>query len=167
MNELPHLIKQHLETTIVNGIPLKETIRYIVLCKGVPYKLQSRHDWSGIGGLPPHNNVSLQSLLSIIGNDNYNDLLLSLFNGATIYDNPYSDVDWMTMDYRFLPNFFINSYGIKLSYLVTRLDGLNFAKVVKMIDNSVNADMTGTKTWILDAHPGAGTRWIKRKYCIW
>lgn len=23
-----------------------------------------------------------------------------------------------------------------------------------MIDNAVNADMTGTKTWVLDSHPG-------------
>lgn len=146
-------IKLYLENTFVNGIPLKETIRYIVLCKGIPFKLQSRYDWSG-NNLPPNKNVSLQSLLSIIGNSNYYNRLLSLFNGAFIYANPYDDVDWMTMDYRFLPNHFTNQHGLTLSYLVSRLDGLSYEQVTSMIYNAVNADMTGAKTWVLDAHPG-------------
>jgi hypothetical protein len=137
-------IKQYLETKIVNGIPLKETIRYIVLCKGVPYKLQSRHDWSGTGGLPPNNNISLQSLLSILNNEPYYDNLVSLFNvGTPNYTNPYYEAakeSFWYLEYRFLPDFYSNSAGTKLSYLVTRLDGLSIEDTQQMIDNSVSAD---------------------------
>jgi hypothetical protein len=41
-------IRTHLLTTYVNGQPLKDIIRFIVLCKGVPYKINDRKDsWKG------------------------------------------------------------------------------------------------------------------------
>ncbi|GAB4294319.1 MAG: hypothetical protein Kow0098_15840 [Ignavibacteriaceae bacterium] len=150
-------IKNKLDTTIINnGDTLKNVIRYIVLCKGIPFRLQARYDWSGINNLPPHHNVSLQSLLSILGNDDYYDLLLDLFNGVENYNNPYYAVDYnLTMNFRFLPNYFKNNYGIYLSYLVTRLDGLSYSNTIQMIENALNADKSGQRTWILDDDPGA------------
>ena len=141
--------------TVVNGQPLKNTIRYIVLCKGIPYKLQARYDHSGID-MPPNKNVSLQSLLSILNNEPYYTTIFTLFNQNTTldYTNPYAaDIaeKYWYLDFRFLPDFFINDGGMKLSYLVTRLDGLDETQTKNMIDHSYLADTSGTKTWVLDA----------------
>lgn len=137
---------------------LTSTIRYIVLCKGIPYKIQAMGDWSGIG--TPQKNVSLQSLLSVLNNEPYYTTLLNLYNGANFsYANPYymiNNEDYYYLDYRFLPDFYSNMDGIKLSYLVTRLDGLSYSDVVQMIDNSVIADTSGLRTWILDYSNGYG-----------
>ncbi|HSH64807.1 MAG TPA: TIGR03790 family protein, partial [Bacteroidia bacterium] len=145
-------IKQHLENTFVNGVPLKETIRYIVLCKGIPFKIQAMGDWSGIN--TPQKNVSLQSLLSLLNNEPYLTTLEDLYSTPINRENPYNmknNDNYYYLDYRFLPDFYVNPAGRKLSYLVTRLDGLSYSDVVQMIDNAVNADTSGQRTWILDA----------------
>ncbi|MDY0083986.1 MAG: hypothetical protein RBR74_12450 [Ignavibacteriaceae bacterium] len=146
-------IKNHLENTFVNGVPLKETIRYIVLCKGVPYKIQSRFDLDGIYN-PGNNNVSLQSLLSILNNEPYHTTLETSFLSDIKRSNPYYEAakdNFWHLDYRFLPDFYINSSGVKLSYLVTRLDGLSYADLQFIIDNAVNAYTSGSRTCILDS----------------
>jgi uncharacterized protein (TIGR03790 family) len=151
----------HIALPIKNYIAennLSSTIRYIVLCKGVPYKIQAMGDWDGINN-PINKNVSLQCLLSLLNNEPYYTTLQNLFNG-TGYSakNPFNmedNDDYYYLDYRFLPDHYINEGGLKLSYLVTRLDGLSYTDVTEMIDNAKNADMSGERTWVLDAHPGA------------
>ena len=150
-NHIAVPIKEHLENTFVNGVPLKESIRYIVLCK-VPYKIQAMGDWDGID--VPQKNVSLQSLLSLLNNEPYLTTLENLFTNPANRENPYymeNNDNYYYLDYRFLPDFYTNIGGRKLSYLVTRLDGLSYADVTQMIDNAVNADTSGLRTWVLDA----------------
>lgn len=154
-NHIATKIKDHLEITFVNGVPLKETIRYIVLCKGVPYKIQAMGDWDGLPPVPPNKNVSLQSLIALLNNEPYLTTLETLFFSYINRTNPYYMEhidDYYYLDYRFLPDFFTYPGGLKLSYLVTRLDGLNFENVTQMIDNAANADTTGLRTWILDGN---------------
>lgn len=40
-------IQNYLRSKIVDGDTLKNIIRYIVLCKGVPIRIPARWDWSG------------------------------------------------------------------------------------------------------------------------
>lgn len=152
-------IKQHLENTFVNGKKLKETIRYIVLCKGIPPKLQSRYDVSGVG-YPEYYNVSLQNLLCILNNEPYYDILKTFFSngGGGLRTNAYYTLfpQILNMNYRFLPDFFTNSNGLKISYLVSRLDGLTYADVRNSIYNSFNSDKTGLSTWIIDGYSQLG-----------
>jgi len=53
-------IAYHLRTTVVNGDTLKNTIRFIVLCKGVPFKIQAAGDWSVPG------NINVDALLCML-----------------------------------------------------------------------------------------------------
>ncbi len=132
---------------------LTSTIRYIVLCKGVPYKIQAGSDWQALPG-----NLTVDGLLSILNTSNYDTFLLQTLFDAVNYqpkiNNPYFDSDKnFTLDYRFLPDRFMKIMGtdtIKLSYLVSHLDGLSFEIVKGIIDSSKNADTTGTATWVLD-----------------
>lgn len=142
---------------------LAPKIRYIVLCKGVPYKIQAQHDWRGAPG-----NLTVDGLLCMLNTADYSDLLDSLYENykrsATLQtgwmrlpmiDNKYFDADKnFSTDYRFVPDAFTtqwDSFNVKLSYLVAHLDGLSFDIVKGIIDSSKNADTSGTATWILDA----------------
>jgi uncharacterized protein (TIGR03790 family) len=130
---------------------LRNTIRYIVLCKGVPCKIQAagNDDYQG--------NVSLDGLLCILNTDgnNYESFLHYLFPLGL--NNPYHNADAdLTMDYRFLPDHFTTLQGsdtVKLSYLVSHLDGIDLQNVYNIIDRSVNADTTGDGWWIIDDDP--------------
>lgn len=170
-------IKNHLNTTYnQNGDLLKDVIRYIVLCKGIPHKIRSGHIW--IGGNEPNNwahktriNVSVDALLCLINNNTdiltlYNNpptpvtppLGLGMFaDGADpVSWNPYFSPDEETsfsFDYRFLPNYFTSETGWKLNYLVSRLDGKNLDEVILMIDRSLNTDKSGLSEWVIDDRP--------------
>lgn len=159
-------IKNHL---INNN--LTSTIRYIVLCKGVPFKVQAAADSSNVIC-----NITLDGLLCMLNTNNYESLLHSIYSQYRSYaipdtlycnpcqmqiTNPYYNVDpSFTMNYRFLPSQFTrnwNGYTIKLDYLVSHLDGLNYDIVKGMINKSVNADKSGTGTWIIDNDPSPWT----------
>lgn len=72
-------IRNHLLTTYVNGTQLKDIIRFIVFCKGVPFRIQARQE-SGAGF---RNNVPLDGLIAIIGETflpNNEDAILNFYH---------------------------------------------------------------------------------------
>jgi hypothetical protein len=145
---------------------LTSTIRYIVLCKGVPSKIQAGGDYSMNNG-----NVAVDGLLCMLNSNNYESLLSALYtyyrsgsNPPPYYNyrtptinNPYYSTDpGYTFDYRFKPDHFTtswNGFSIKLSYLVSHLDGTGYNVVVDMIDRSLDPDVSGTAFWVLDDDP--------------
>ena len=159
-------IKIYLNTTInINGDTLKNVIRYIVLCKGIPLKIRSAHIFVLNGyAHKTRLNVSVDALLCLVNND---DDILTLYNNPPtplepplpggIFDedpvggNPFYDSDPnLTMDYRFISDYFETTKGWKLNYLVSRLDGLDLDNVIDMIDRSSTADTTGNGVWVID-----------------
>jgi uncharacterized protein (TIGR03790 family) len=162
LEEVVNPIRLHLQQN-----NLTSTIRYIVICRGVPYKIQATGDWSVPG------NISLDGLLCMLNTENYDNFVEAIFNVYTaqcyfnscdphappcysspFITNPYFDRDPnFEMNARFLSDYYTGSWGLynyKLSYLVSRLDGLSYEIVTDIIDKSLNADMTGNKKWILD-----------------
>lgn len=156
---LPHAWKYFLDfiaTPIQNWITnyqLNTQIRYIVLCKGIPNKIQSRGDWSGSGEYGANGNLSIDGLLCLLNSYNYNNLILNYIYKDGRVLNPYflQDVN-NTLNYHFLPDYF--TYGsYSLSYLISHLDALSYSLVIKMIDRSLFADKSGNGLWILDDDP--------------
>lgn len=150
VDNIANPIRQHL---INNN--LQNQIRYIVLCKGVPFKIQAGGDWDHLGG-----NLTVDGLLCMLNTENFDALLDSLFlkiitNAEPIIENPYFNADKdFSLNHRFLTNRYDtlwNGFNVQLSYLVSHLDGLSFDIVKGIIDSSKNADTTGTATWVLDA----------------
>lgn len=153
LEEVADKIKEHL----VNN-NLTSTIRYIVMCQGVPYKLQARGDHSTPA------NISIDGLLCMLNTANYHDFIQDIFNqfltqnqgwyGSPFISNPYLDKDSnFNFNARFKPNYYSgswSSHNYKLSYLISRLDGLSLEIIKDMIDKSVNADKSGEAAWIID-----------------
>ncbi|HSW56315.1 MAG TPA: T9SS type A sorting domain-containing protein [Ignavibacteriaceae bacterium] len=147
-------IENYLNTTLVNGQPLKNRINYIVLCKGMPLKVRST----------PYNETSLtrrqasvSALLCLINQPEPSKHFLQYYN--TIYTssnsgfalNPYYSIDpSVTMNYRFKSNHFVNENGWYTQYLVSRLDGEFYTSVFGMIDRQFNPDYSGEKLWAID-----------------
>jgi len=164
IEEIANPIRLHLENN-----NLTETIRYIVMCQGVPYKIQAVGDWSSPG------NVSVDGLLCMLNTDDYDDFVETIFNNlvddcypgcvpppyhcysSPVISNPYFDKDsTFNFNSRFKPDNYTGSWGgynYRLSYLVSRLDGLSFEIIKDMIDKSVAADKSGEAAWILDNTP--------------
>jgi hypothetical protein len=129
------------------------SVRYILLMKGVPSKAQSEGDWCcDVPG-----NVTVDGLLCMLNSPDYESLIFSIVNDTIGFGNPYRDVDPnFTMDYRFLPDHFTtyhNGYTVKLSYLVSHLDGISYNVVKGIIDHSIEPDISGTAAWIIDNEP--------------
>lgn len=145
-------IQSYLRSKIVNGDTLKNTIRYIVLCKGVPIRIQARWNWSGAGFFYRWN-VAVDPLLCYLNQSAPNFSILSIY-GTNYYNhsNPYRQVDIdFSFNYRFKSNHFpIQNTNLKLSYLISRLDGLTKDKVIDLIDKSSEPDHSGEKTWVID-----------------
>jgi len=162
-------IAYHLRTTLVNGEPLKNTIRFIVLCKGVPFRILTTPDHSG----SCNQNVPVDALLCFLGEDINNPYhLMSFLNLETpspipphpcrgIYsiENPYFNADPnFSMDHNFQPNFYSKynyhfNRDVTLSYLVTHLDAMSFNDVKNMIDSSIAAINSNDYDWFIDADP--------------
>ncbi len=149
-------IQNYLNNTIVNGQPLKNRIKYIVFCKGIPHKIRylpydditwkSRYRW----------HASVGALLCLINQpDNRN--FLQLYNTyVTSHNNPLYGVDAnATMNYRFKSNHFVNAGGWYTQYLVSWLNGDTYSDVIAMIDRSATPNYSGQKTWIIDDDPYA------------
>jgi len=143
-------IKEHL---INNN--LTSTIRYIVLCKGTPFYIQAACDSTNVIA-----NLAVDGLLAMLGTNNYDILLDSIYNKYRSYavpnyhvypnyyqqmqiTNPYYNVDQnLNMNYRFKPGVFTRSWNghtIKLDYLISHLDGISYSMVKNMIDLSSEA----------------------------
>ena len=145
-------IQNYLKTKIVNGDTLKNIIRYIVLCKGVPMKIQSKYDSSGVGQ-EYRKNVALDPFLCFLNQPDPSFSILNFYNTSFRNGNsPYYHVDYdYTFNYRFKSNYYtLYNLGIKLSYLVSRLDGLTKTKTLQMIDKSAAPDYSGENTWVID-----------------
>ncbi len=161
-------IAEKLRTTFVNGTPLKDIIRFIVLCKGVPFRIMTKPDDSE----SCNQNVPVDGLLCFLGediNDPYH--LMDYLNmvGAENeqcretfdIDNPYYNADPnFTMDHMFLPNHYNGTAiihgqqkNITLSYLITHLDGMSLNDVENMIDSSIAAINSSGYDWFIDADP--------------
>lgn len=144
-------IQNYLNNTFVSGDTLKNVIRYIVLCKGVPLKVQARWDWSG--AFNRRWNIATDVLLTYLCQPDPNFSILDLYNTVRYsHVNPYRRVDLSYLfNYRFKSRYFsIQNSNLNLSYLVSRLDGLTKDKVLQLIDKSVDPDYSGTSTWVLD-----------------
>lgn len=155
-------IKEHL----VNN-NLSETVRYIVLVKGVPFKVQAGADSGSVIC-----NVSVDGLLCMLGSDNYESLLDSIYNKYRSYaqpdpnycrhcqlqiTNPYYNADPnLSMNNRFKPGVFTTNWDgftIRLDYLISHLDGTSYEMVKDMIDRSTQAINADNYDWFIDADP--------------
>ncbi len=151
-------IENHLNTTIVNGVVLKNTIRYIVMCKGVPIKLQAYIDFDADLDPDPNvesnpsywtkYNVSVDALTCLL----YNPVINLYGTSYNSLSNPYYIQADMSFHFneRFLTNYFHNGSWY-VNYLVTRLDGNSYNDIIGMIDRANASDYAGNKWWILDA----------------
>ncbi len=150
---------------------LTNTIRYIVLCKGVPFKIEAAGDVSA------NANVTVESLLCMLNTDDYEGFIQDIYeifhqhsqpdpnyNYTPIIYNPYCsgtygiDPDY-NFNWRFSTDYFSWSWSghtVKLSYLVSHLDGISYDVVKDMIDRSKDPDMSGTATWVIDDDPQLG-----------
>lgn len=127
---------------------LTSTIRYIVLCKGVPFKIQAAGDYMGAQG-----NLTVGGLLCMLNTADYESFIENTIYPFNAKANPYYNVDPnFTMEYRFLPDHFTGS-DYNLSYLVSHLDGVDYETVKGIIDRSVSPDTSGEGWWILDGDP--------------
>lgn len=151
---------------------LTNTIRYIVLCKGVPFKIQASGDFSSANA-----NVTVESLLCMLNTDNYEGLIQDVYevyhqhsqpdpyyNHSPIIPNPYYSGNYgidpnYSFNWRFLTDHFTlnwSGHTVKLSYLVSHIDGLSYNVVKGMIDKSADPNMSGTAAWIIDDDPSLG-----------
>lgn len=164
IEEVANPIRQHLQNN-----NLTSTIRYIVMCQGVPFKIQAVGDWSSPG------NISVDGLLCMLNTEDYDDFVETIFNNlvddcypgcvppacysSPVISNPYFDKDNnFNFNARFKPDCYTGywgGYNYKLSYLVSRLDGLSFEIIKAMIDKSVAADKSGEAAWIIDNDPAS------------
>jgi len=151
-------IANYLKTTYVNGTPLKDIIRFIVLCKDVPFRIDARQEDADSRGT----NVICANLLTHLG-ETFEDssALLSYYNNYPGIPNPYFNADAnFTFDYHFIPNHFqTNAFvngqlrNIPLSYLVTHLSAPRYSDVTGMIDRSKNAIYAKNYIWFTDLDP--------------
>lgn len=138
-------LETYLETNSNGGTLLKDLIRYIVLVRGVPMKIQTE-DYQPVA--PRRYNVSVDGLVCLLYQP-VETLYGTLFLQPTV--SPYFDVDpGITMNHRFLPHHYTGSNDWKLSYLVSRLDGDSQSDITGMIDRSADSDYSGEDYWVLD-----------------
>ncbi len=122
------------------GNPLRSKIKYIVLTKGIPYKIKALNssekyfaDYS-----------SVDASVAMLFNGDYNTRWYAM--------NPYFNQDPDFQGHSpFIPEFYTNFYNQRLSFLVTRLDGYSVGDIKGMIDRAVRADTTSRNfTFIID-----------------
>jgi len=159
-------IANHLNNTYVNGVPLKDIIRFIVLCKGIPYRINTKTD---DGGSSWNHNVTVDRLLCFLGEtiDDPNALLRYYYSSEVFpcsgegydIDNPFYNADPnFSMEKVFLPNQYstYNTYfneNLTLSYLITHLDASSLDIVKNMIDSSIAAINSHNYDWFIDSDP--------------
>ncbi len=110
------------------GSALRSKIKYIVLTKGIPHRIRTYEtseyyyaDYS-----------SVDAALSMIFNGHYS------INGRI--ENPYYKQDPAFEGISpFVPEFYTNTFGNRLSFLVSRLDGYSVSDVKAMIKKGIEA----------------------------
>ncbi|HAS80666.1 MAG: Fibronectin type III domain protein [Candidatus Nomurabacteria bacterium GW2011_GWE1_32_28] len=131
-----------IKTSIENYLTssgLKNSIKYIVLVKGVPLKIQSTNGFE-------YSTTNYSSVDSAV------TLLYENYDTTWHLSNPYYNVDpSYTKSYRFQSEHFsIN--GVYLRYLVTRLDGYTISDIKGMIDRAFTTNTSGDGYWVIDDH---------------
>ncbi|MBZ0178467.1 MAG: TIGR03790 family protein, partial [Melioribacteraceae bacterium] len=144
-----------ISTTNNEGDILKNVIDFIVVCKGIPLKIQYMNEepWSSI---TTRGNAAVDPLLCLVNQEkNPNFAITDLF--GTEYDdieNPYYNFDENNnFSDRFKNRTYFTIFNgdtLSLNYLVTRLDGQNLSTIENMIDNALESDLSGEKTFIID-----------------
>jgi len=131
-------IKSALESYLTSS-GLKTSIKYIVLVKGIPLKIQYTNNAS-------YGSTDYSSVDAAVC------LLFETYSIVWRIANPYYNVDpSYTKSFRFKTEHF-STDGVYLRYLTTRLDGYTVADIKGMIDRAVAADTSGTGYWIIDGH---------------
>ena len=136
---------------------LKDQIDYIVLCKGIPIKLNSG-DRGWLRYWPSYN-ISLDGLLCLLQTENNNNpSIMKLYPIPPTYgyncyvDNTYRGIDLsFNFNHRFKANHYITNKTLndnttaefKIACLVSHLDGRNLTDVLRMIDNNCLAISRG------------------------
>jgi uncharacterized protein (TIGR03790 family) len=143
-------IAQHLNTTIVNSDTLKNIIRFIVLCKGIPFRIEARpshNEWLGLG-----QNTPIDGILCLVGETINNPDALLAYYGHSVA-NPYYNADPnFSIKKFFVPNQYSDN-NVTISYLVTHLDGVSYEVITDMIERSKAAINPGDYDWLIDADP--------------
>lgn len=131
-------IKAAIESYLTSS-DLKTSIKYIVLVKGIPLKIQATNGTAY--GVTNYSSVDAAVCL-----------LYETYDTTWRLSNPYYNPDSSyTKAYRFDTEHFSQS-GVYLRYLVTRLDGYTVANMESMIDKGFASDTSGTGYWIIDDH---------------
>ncbi|MDP3149200.1 MAG: right-handed parallel beta-helix repeat-containing protein [Ignavibacteria bacterium] len=144
------------------------SIRYIVLCKGTPFYIQAACDSTNVIA-----NLAVDGLLAMLGTNNYDILLDSIYSKYRSYAVPnyhiwdywqqmqitnpyYTGSAYLNMDNRFNGGVFTESWNgntIKFDYLVSHLDGISYNIIEGMIDKSALAINSDNYDWFIDADP--------------
>jgi len=145
-------LEYYLNNTYYNGQLLKDIVRYLVICKGLPLKVRYADSFEWNWQATYRNRVSIDATLCLI---NQNKNLLDLFEtDALSFKNPYFVADeFFTLENRFISNYFTNEQGWKLNYLVSRLDGDTYEDVIALIDSSVKTPPENIGHWVIDGDP--------------
>lgn len=156
--------------TYLENNNLTSTIRYIVLCKGVPFKIEAAGDVSA------NANITVESLLCMLNTDSYEGFIQDIYevfhsqcyeevyNYKPVIHNPYCSGTYgidpnYNFSWRFSTDHFTwnwSGHTVKLSYLVSHLDGISYNVVKNMMDRSIAPDMSGTSAWVVDDDPQLG-----------
>jgi uncharacterized protein (TIGR03790 family) len=138
-------IRQQIENVLnserdLNGILLRGKIKYIVLTKGIPHRIRALNSTEYFSA----DYASVDASIAMVFNGNY-DITWHVRNPY------YYGYLLMSDDSPFIPEYYTNHLGLKLSYLVTRLDGYTVGDVLAMIDRGVAADsLDRYKTFVID-----------------
>lgn len=159
-------IKAGIESALTSA-GLANTIKYIVLTKGVPLKVKDG----------AHSNEFYMSYTADYASvDSSVTLLYQTYTNVGKVNNPYyahSSGHTTVLDYRFKPNSFKDTGYVgspseaTLKYLVTRLDGYTIADIENMIDRAYSADTTSTGYFVFDEYNASRTfRYINDSQAI-
>jgi uncharacterized protein (TIGR03790 family) len=134
----------------IDASTFKNTLKYIVLCKGVPYRIPGADQWT----YTKSTYSSVDSELCLLYSDGAYTYESFVWNGGGFCD--WDTVGFYQLgDGDFSPHTFsVSDNGgkvFKLDYLVGRLTAYTYGEVKAMIGRAINADTTGTGSIIFDS----------------
>ena len=137
-------IKSPLERCLVQK-RLKDSIRFIVLTKGVPLKIKQVE-------MPMPYSTESRDYSSV---DAAVALLYQDYDIIYYYRNPYFGTD--TPFFNFYNPHLSSPWPdyATLSYLVTRLDAFTVEDVLALVDRAINTDMSMEGEWVIDDTPSS------------
>jgi uncharacterized protein (TIGR03790 family) len=127
----------------IDASTFKNTLKYIVLCKGIPHKIQGTSSDAS----------SVDSELCLLYSDDTYSYDGWVWNGQT-WDTLDASGFYLKDDTAFTPHTFnvcTQTETFKLDYLVGRLSAYSYDNVKQMIDRALVADTSGTGSIIFDS----------------